>query len=144
MHMKVFLPQGIYLDEKVVTRVVCETDQGLFGILPNRLDCVGALAAGILIYDTPENGENYVAIDRGILVKAEDEIMISVRSAIGGKELGKLNEAVQKEFLDLNEKEIEIRSAMMKLETGFYQTISKNTRRLNEGRKPTEQSSRSN
>jgi len=40
-----------------------------FGLLPRRLDCVAALAPGILIYEDEAEGEVYVAVDDGVLVK---------------------------------------------------------------------------
>lgn len=119
MHLKIFLPSGRYLDQTGVKRIVAETRQGLFGILPNRLDCVGALIPGILTYETEANGEVNIAVDAGILVKAGQDVRVSVRNAIGGLDLGELNRAIRQEFLALNEQEQEIRSILIKLETRF-------------------------
>ena len=51
MHLKVLLPFGIFAEKTRVSRIVAETREGSFGILPRRLDCVAALAPGILIYE---------------------------------------------------------------------------------------------
>ena len=45
-------------------------DEGSFGLLPHRLDCVAALVPGILTYETKEDGTVYLAVDQGVLVKA--------------------------------------------------------------------------
>jgi F-type H+-transporting ATPase subunit epsilon len=40
-----------------------------------------------------------VAVDEGVLVKTGMDVLVSVRRAIGGTDLGQLHEAVEKEFL---------------------------------------------
>jgi F-type H+-transporting ATPase subunit epsilon len=125
MNLKILLPFGIFAEQPSVKRIVAETPQGSFGLLPNRLDCVGALVPGILTYETESGGEQYVAIDQGILVKAGAEVLVSVRKAIGGMELGKLHEAVAQEFLELDEREKAVRSVLAKMESGFIRQFQK-------------------
>lgn len=119
MQLKILLPFRVFAEVHGVKRIVAETPHGSFGILPRRLDCAGSLVPGILTYETEEGEEVFVAIDRGILVKAGSEVLVSVRNAIGGKELGELHRAVEEQFLQLDEHEREVRSVMVKLETGF-------------------------
>jgi alternate F1F0 ATPase F1 subunit epsilon len=52
MNLKVLLPFRIFAEKARVSRVVVETRDGSFGLLPHRLDCVAGLAPGILIYET--------------------------------------------------------------------------------------------
>jgi F-type H+-transporting ATPase subunit epsilon len=80
MNLKVLLPFGIFADQSAVLRIVAETREGSFGLLPNRLDCVAALAPGILTYETAAEGEVFVAIDEGVLVKTGPDVRVSVRS----------------------------------------------------------------
>jgi F-type H+-transporting ATPase subunit epsilon len=68
-----------------VSRIVAETRDGSFGLLPHRLDCVAALAPGILTYETNGDGTVYLAVDEGVLVKAGADVLVSVRHAIGGR-----------------------------------------------------------
>ena len=124
MNLKVLLPFQIFADKTGVTRIVAETPDGSFGLLPHRLDCVAALAPGILIYETEADGEVYVAVDEGVLVKTGPDVLVSVRSAIGGTDLGQLREAVEKEFLTLDESEQSTRTVMAKLETGFLRRFA--------------------
>jgi F-type H+-transporting ATPase subunit epsilon len=124
MHLKVLLPFQIFADKIDVTRIVAETREGLFGLLPHRLDCVAALVPGILIYETEAEEEVYVAVDEGVLVKTGLDVLVSVRRAIGGTDLGQLRAAVEKEFLTLDEHEQSVRLVLAKLETGFLRRFA--------------------
>ncbi len=118
MNLKILMPFHVFAVKANVMRVVAETTEGSFGLLPNRLDCVASLAPGILTYETEEN-EFFVAVDEGILVKAGLDVLISVRQAIGGADLGQLRGMVEREFLVLDEHEQSVRQITAKLETGF-------------------------
>ena len=56
MNLKVLLPFQVFAEKTDVSRIVAETHDGSFGLLPHRLDCVAALMPGILIYETAERG----------------------------------------------------------------------------------------
>jgi F-type H+-transporting ATPase subunit epsilon len=124
MHLKVLLPFRVYAERTGVSRIVAETSEGSFGLLPHRLDCVAALAPGILIYEHETEGEVYVAVDEGVLVKTGLDVLVSVRNAIGGTDLGQLHEAVKREFLTLNDREQNVRSVMAKMESGFIRRLA--------------------
>jgi F-type H+-transporting ATPase subunit epsilon len=116
MNLKVLLPFQIFATTTAVSRIVAETHEGSFGILPHRLDCVAALAPGILIYETKSAGEAYIAVDEGVLVKTGPDVLVSVRNAIAGTDLGQLHAAVQREFLHLDERERNVRSVLARME----------------------------
>ena len=124
MNLKILLPFEIFAEKAGVSRIVAETREGSFGLLPHRLDCVAALAPGILVYENAREGEVYVAVDEGVLVKTGLDVLISVRNAIGGTDLGQLHAAVEKEFLHLNEREQSVRSVMAKMESDFISRIA--------------------
>jgi len=119
LNLKILLPYQVFAEKQSVTRMIVETRSASFGLLPHRLDCAAALSPGILVYHTPEEGEAYVAVDEGVLVKTGMKVVISVRNAIGGRDLGQLRVAVENEFLNLDERERSVRSALAKLEIGF-------------------------
>jgi F-type H+-transporting ATPase subunit epsilon len=123
MHLKILLPYGVFANIKNVKRIVVETTAGSYGILPRRLDCTAALVTGILTYETEDEGEKYVAVNEGILIKVGTQVSISVRHAIGNAPLGKLRERVEKEMIELDELEINARNVMAKLETGFLRNF---------------------
>lgn len=124
MNLKILLPFQIFAEKAGVTRIVAETREGSFGLLPHRLDCVAALTPGILIYETESSGEICVAVDEGVLVKTGADVLVSVRRAIEGSDLRQLRDAVQREFLTLDERERSVRSTMAKLEATFVRRIA--------------------
>ncbi len=119
MNLKIFLPFQIFAEKTGVSRVVAETCAGSFGLLPHRLDCVAALEPGILTYEIDAEGEVYVAVDEGVLIKSGPDVLVSVRNAIAGTELGQLREAVEREFMKLDEREQSVRSALTRMESNL-------------------------
>ena len=71
------------------------------------------------MYETKSEGEVFLAIDQGVLIKTGPDVLISVRRAIAGEDLTKLREAVEREFLDLNEQERIVNTVMEKMESSF-------------------------
>ncbi len=118
MLLKVILPHQIFLERDGVSRIVVETGQGSLGILPRRLDCAAALVPGILIY-ADAAGEKFLALDGGVLVKQGPEVRIAVPRAISGPDLAGLRQAVQAQFLRLDEQEKTVRLALARLESDF-------------------------
>jgi len=88
------------------------------------LDCVAALVPGILIYETSADGEVCLAVDEGVLVKTGQDVLVSVRNAIGGTDLSQLRLAVQKEFLTQNEEQKNVRSVMAKMESSLISRLA--------------------
>jgi F-type H+-transporting ATPase subunit epsilon len=123
INLKVLLPFQVFVEAKGVKRIVAQAIQGSFGLLPHRLDCTAALAPGILTYETESDGEVYLAVDQGVLVKTGMDVLVSVRNAIGGTVLDKLHEAVKREFLTVNEQEKTVRSVLAKMESGFLHRL---------------------
>lgn len=124
MNLKILLPYRVFTDRAGITRIVAETGEGSFGLLPNRLDCVAALVPGILIYGTEEEGEVYAAVDEGILIKTGGEVLVSVRNAVEGADLATLRETVKNEFLNLDEQELSLRRVVAKMESGFIRRFA--------------------
>ena len=124
MTLKILLPFQVFAEKTGVSRIVAETSEGSFGILPHRLDCAAALVPGILIYETESHGEALVAVDEGVLVKTGTDVLVSVRQAITGSDLASLRAAVEKEYLTLDEHEQTVRLVMTKLETGVLRRFA--------------------
>lgn len=123
MNLKVLVPFQIFAERAGVLRIVAETHQGAFGLLPHRLDCVASLSPGILVYETAAEGEAYIAVDEGVLVKTGLNVFISVRNAIRGSSLEQLHAAVEREFLSLTDHERNVRSVMAKMESGLIHRL---------------------
>lgn len=119
MHLEVLLPFRVFADKTGVSRIVAETREGSFGLLPRRRDCVAALVPGILTYQSEADGEVFVAVDEGVLVKIGDQVRVSVRHASSGADLGSLRDAVRRDYLTLDALALGERAATQKLESGF-------------------------
>ena len=124
MTLQIQLPFAVFLDRADVIRIVAEGRSGSFGILPRRRDGVASLTPGILVVETAEEGETYVAVDQGVLVKTGREVRVSVREALAGDDLGHLRDAVEARFLSLDEHEQSVRSVMAKLESGLIRRLA--------------------
>ncbi len=123
INLKVLLPFQIFTEKTDVKRIVAHTLQGSLGLLPHRLDCSAALSPGILMYESDAEGEVFLAVDEGVLVKMGTDVLVSVRNAVGGADLDKLHEAVKREFLDLDEQQKSVRLALAKMESGLIRNL---------------------
>ncbi len=118
MQLRVLLPYGPFAQVDEVTRIIAVTPSGSFGLLPHRLDCAAVLSPGLLSYST-RAGDAHIAVDGGVLVKTGQEVLVCVRHAISGPDLGGLRQAVDREFLNLSEQEKSIRTTLAQLESGL-------------------------
>ncbi|MCU0784899.1 MAG: F0F1 ATP synthase subunit epsilon [Verrucomicrobia bacterium] len=109
MNLKVLLPFQVFAEKTGVSRIVAETREGSFGLL---------------ICEDEAEGEVYVAVDEGVLIKTGPDVLVSVRNAIAGTDLGQLREAVEREFLHLDEREQGVRSVLAKMESGFIRRLA--------------------
>jgi F-type H+-transporting ATPase subunit epsilon len=82
------------------------------------------LTPGILFYESKSDGDVYIAVDQGILVKVGLTVLISLSNAIAGKDLEQLRQAVESQFLNLNQQEKNVRSLMAKLESGLISRLA--------------------
>lgn len=119
MHLKILLPFEVFEDKKNVIRIVAESHEGSFGLLPQRLDCVVALIPGILTLVNESEETTFVAVDSGTLIKFNSEVLVSVRRAHVGDDLNQLREAVEKQYIELDDEEKSLRSVLRKMESGF-------------------------
>ena len=79
----------------------------------------------MLVYATDAQGESYVAVDQGVLVKSGLDVLVSVRRALAGADLGRLHETVQHEFLTVDQEEQNVRAVMTKLESGLLHRLAR-------------------
>ena len=124
MNLKVLLPFQVFAEKAGVSRIVAETREGSFGVLPRRLDCVAALAPWILIYETTAEGEIYLAVDEGVLVKTGPDVLVSVRNAIAGTDLGQLRDTVEQEFAIRDEWDQRVERVLAKMGSDFIRRLA--------------------
>ncbi len=125
MSLKILLPFRIFMQVQDVSSINIETSEGSYGMLPQRLDCVAALVPGIFTYEIKDEGPRYIAVEEGVMIKAGSEVLVSVRNAVGGVDLGKLGDLVKKDFSQQDENKIKVCSVMAKLEGGFIYAFDK-------------------
>jgi F-type H+-transporting ATPase subunit epsilon len=119
MQLKILLPFGAFASVAAVTSIRIMTPAGSFGLLPHRLDCATVLSPGLLSYSTAAGDEVHVAVDAGVLVKTGADVLVCVRHAIAGADLGHLRQAVEQEFLKASEQEKSARTTLAQLESGL-------------------------
>ncbi len=119
MQLKILLPFGVFASIADVTSIGVMTPAGSFGLLPHRLDCATVLSPGLLSYSAATAGEVHVAVDAGVLVKTGADVLVCVRRAIAGADLGHLRQAVEQEFLKSSEQEKSVRTTLAQLESGL-------------------------
>lgn len=121
MHLKVLTP-GKTITKKNVTKLIGESLEGSFGILPRHIDFVTKIVPCILFYES-EAEEGYFAVDEGIFVKQQDILRLSVKTAVEKKDLGELREAMEKEFEQSEEEEKRSGMEITKLELGIVKSF---------------------
>ena len=124
MQLKVVLPSRVFLELDEVRRIVVETPSGSYGLLPQRLDCVSAVAPGILTYETVDGVEVFIAHDEGVLVKHGPLVLISVRSAFTGTDLAQMHHEISEQYLKQDEQEYAQRNLEARLENGFLRRFA--------------------
>ena len=118
MRLEVITPMAVCVD-RPVRRIVAEGPEGRFGLLPGHIDFVSALVPGILLYETENGAERFVAVNSGTLVKCGDEVRVAVRGAVEGDDLGDLRARVEAEFRLHDEEERDARAALARLEASM-------------------------
>ncbi len=117
MRLKLLAPTEVLVDE-AVAKINAEGPEGQFCLLPRHRDWVAALVPGIVGFVTPDGDETFVAVDRGVLVKCGDEVLISVRRAVRDGDLARLREVVETRFRRYDDQEKVARGAITRLEAG--------------------------
>ena len=118
MKLKVLLPTEVLI-YKEVAKVIAEAENGSFCLLPRHIDFVAALVPGLLSFESGKGQEEFLALDRGILIKCGPEVLVSTRNAVRGPDLGTLKQTIEESFQVLDDREKMVRSAFAKLEANF-------------------------
>jgi F-type H+-transporting ATPase subunit epsilon len=76
-----------------------------------------------LTYATAACDEVQLAVDTGVLVKTGADVLVCVRHAVTGADLGHLHQAVEQEILHLNDREKSDRTTLAHLESGLIRAF---------------------
>lgn len=118
MHLTVLLPTLILIDAEAET-IAAEADNGSFVMFPNHVDFLTTITPGILSYKN-EEGEHFVAVDEGILIKNQQEVNVVIYGGVCDDDLSRLADTVESEYRTLDERDKQARTAATKLEAGFF------------------------
>lgn len=128
MFLRISLPDRIFLATRV-SKVKAEGPLGGFCLLPRHVDFVSSLVPGLFSYvpeqDAAQQGgqatpgkETFLALDRGLLVKQGDDVLVACANAAKG-ELGELEDAVREMTRVQSEQERKSRTSIARLEANF-------------------------
>ncbi|MDR4499538.1 MAG: F0F1 ATP synthase subunit epsilon [Candidatus Scalindua sp.] len=118
MRLKVLSPTEVAIEEDVV-KVIAEAEDGSFCLKPKHVDFIAALVPGLLSFETTGGREEFLAVDEGTLVKCGEEVLVSTANVVRGPNLGTLKEAVEKQFMIVDDRQKGARSAVAKLEANL-------------------------
>jgi F-type H+-transporting ATPase subunit epsilon len=122
MRLHIMTPGAALVDTEA-TKVTAEAVDGWFCLLPRHIDLVTALVAGLLVFEDADGQEHYVALDAAVLVKCEQEVLVSTPRAELGESLSQLPSALARGLADLDERERQTRAALRRLEATFLRGL---------------------
>ena len=118
MSLTVAVPERLLLETEIA-KLTADGPDGSFCLLPNHVDYATPLAVGIASYVDADGGERFIAVDRGILVKRDYAVRMSVRRAVVGGDLATLEETVRTTYRMQTREEADARRASAQLQANF-------------------------
>jgi F-type H+-transporting ATPase subunit epsilon len=125
VQLRIIVPSGVFASIANVERIVVMTQTGSFGLLPHRMDCAAVVPPGLFAYSTSATDEVHLAVDAGMLIKTGADVVLCVRRAIAGADLGRLRQAVQQELKQLSDQESSNLKTLAHLESGLVREFVK-------------------
>jgi F-type H+-transporting ATPase subunit epsilon len=99
MRLRVFTPTEVILECNVI-HVTLEDVTGSLGIRPGHADLTTPLVRCVLTARQSEDEEQYVAIDRGVLLVHDDVVRVATRQAVLGDDWRQLEDTVVERFAE--------------------------------------------
>lgn len=115
MRLLLSVPIGVVLDTPA-SKVTGESDQGSFTLLPRHADGVMLLKQGLLSYLDEDGEEVFVAIDEGVLVKADRDVRVACRRAVVAGDLANAKVALTRHLDQQSDHDRRARAALLSLE----------------------------
>jgi F-type H+-transporting ATPase subunit epsilon len=116
------VPTGVLVDE-AVTKVVAESADGSFCLLPRHLDLATVLVPGLLSFARAAGDEVVVAVDHGVLVKAGADVRVACRRAVVAGDLEAAERALRERFYVQSEREKRARATLARLESDVVRRL---------------------
>lgn len=122
MNLKVLLPTEVFLETKA-GKIVAEAGNGYFGLLPRHVDFVTALVPSIFTFWDENGDEIVIAIDRGLLVKFGENVLVSTRNAVRSEDIDELQTLIDETFDQFDDHDRTARSAVAKMEADLVRRL---------------------
>jgi F-type H+-transporting ATPase subunit epsilon len=122
MTLKVWIPTELVVNEEIAG-LRAEAEYGWFGMLPRHVDFVTSLLPGILSFDLPGGRTEYLAVDRGVLVKCGPSVAVSTRNAVRSADPAALKTAIEKQLRVRQESDQALRELEAKLEADLVRQL---------------------
>ncbi|MDD4519776.1 MAG: hypothetical protein PHI50_02695 [Alphaproteobacteria bacterium] len=119
MLLKVFSPTGIIL-EKEIEKLSFQAVDGGHTFLEHHADYISELTPDVLTYFIKGKEKPlYIACNKGVLVKQNEVVFLSVRWALLGNDLKKLMNIMTETFQKEEQERREFNTVMARLEAGL-------------------------
>ncbi len=122
MQLKVFSPTGVVLDIPI-RKIDFEGIDGYWTLLPKHVDYINALTPSIVSYTNENNEIKYMACNKGVIVKKNQDVSISTKLAILDDSLEKLQKTIEIDFKAMDEERKEVNTTMARLEIGLVKGL---------------------
>jgi F-type H+-transporting ATPase subunit epsilon len=99
-----------------VAKVIAESPEGHFCLLPRHVDIATVLVPGLLTYQLPDGEEAVVAVDHGVLVKVGEDVRVACERALPAPDAAAAARAVRERFVAQSEREKRARATLARLE----------------------------
>ncbi len=123
MQVTLRLPGSTLFDGPAI-RLNAVAENGGFGMLPNHIDFVTALAPSVLLVTLADGSERVFGIDEGLLVKKDHSVEIAVRRGVESHDLDTLRQTIGALFADMEDAERVARAAMSRLEADMVRRFA--------------------
>ncbi len=123
MQVYLRLPSKVLFEGTAVS-LTGEAVDGGFGILPNHVDFVTALAPSVMLITQPDGRERIFGVDEGLLVKKGHTVEVAVRRGVESDDLSALRKTVSDSFETLEDEERAARAALSRLEADMVRRFA--------------------
>ena len=123
MQVEIGLP-GAVLFDGAATQLNAVAPNGGFGVLPNHVDYVTALAPSVLLVTQPNGVERVFGVDEGVFVKKGQTVKIAVRRGVESPDLETLRETLGDFFASMEDEERVARSSLSRLEADIVRRFA--------------------
>lgn len=122
MRLLLSMSTEVLLDCRV-SKIVAESPEGHFCLLPRHVDIATVLVPGLFSYVLHDGTEAIVAVDHGVLVKVGDDVRVACERAHAAPDAETAARAVRERFVVQSEREKRARATLARLEVDMVRRL---------------------